>query len=118
MRASLVGAAIVSCAFIVSAAAATQDKPKPAAKEHTMTGCVQAVKGTKTFIVNNTAEKGPKVIGIVSSKENLAPHVGHKIDLSGTAVSNKEAESMKPAPPKADHYMNITAIKMISATCP
>lgn len=118
MRASLIGTAIVSCAFIVNATAATQDKPKPAAKEHTMTGCLQAGKEAKTFIVNSTAEKGPKVIGIVSSKANLAPHVGHKIDITGTAVPNKEAESMKPAPPKADHYMNLTAIKMISATCP
>jgi len=25
---------------------------------------------------------------------------------------------MKPAPPKADHYMKITAVKMVSATCP
>jgi hypothetical protein len=58
------------------------------------------------------------VIGIVSSKDNLAPHVGHKIDITGTAVPNAEAEKMNPAPPKADHYMNLTAIKMVSATCP
>ena len=83
-----------------------------------MTGCLQRGTAADTFVVNNTAEKGPKTIGIVSSKENLAPHVGHKIDITGTAVPNKDAESMKPTPPKADHYMNITAVKMVSATCP
>jgi hypothetical protein len=115
MKLLLVGTAIVSCAFVVSVAA-TQDKPAP--KEHTMTGCLQKGAEAGMFIVNSTAEKGPKTIGIVSSTANLAPHVGHKIDITGTAVPAKEAESAKPAPPKADHYMKLTAIKMVSATCP
>jgi hypothetical protein len=89
-----------------------------AAKEHTMTGCLQKGASANTFIVNNTAEKGPKTIGIVESKADLAPHVGHKIDITGVAVPNAEAEAMKPAPPKADHYMRISAIKMVSTTCP
>lgn len=83
-----------------------------------MSGCLQKGADANTFTVQNTAEKGPKMIGIVSSTANLAPHVGHKIDITGTAVQAKEAESMKPAPPKADHYMKLTAIKMVSATCP
>jgi hypothetical protein len=89
-----------------------------APKEHTMTGCLQKGAAADTFIVNSTAEKGPKTIGIVESKANLAPHVGHKIDITGVAVPNAEAEGMKPAPPKADHYMRLSAIKMVSATCP
>ena len=48
----------------------------------------------------------------------LTPHLGHKIDITGTAVDAKTAESRKPAPSKADHYMKITAVKMVSATCP
>ena len=119
MRLSLLGTALLSMAFVIGVNASTQDKPAPSAqKEHTMTGCVARGSAPDTFVVNNTAEKGPKTIGIVSSKENLTPHVGHKIDITGTAVPNKDAESMKPAPPKADHYMNITAVKMVSATCP
>jgi hypothetical protein len=115
MRA-LIGAAFVAC-VVVTGIAATQDKPATQ-KEHTMTGCLQRAAAADMYVVNNTAEKGPKTIGILSSKDNLAPHVGHKVDITGTAVPNKEAESMKPAPPKADHYMNITAVKMVSATCP
>ena len=109
-------ALIAAFAFAVTMVAVAQDKPAP--KEHTMTGCLAKGDSDKTFVVNNTAEKGPKVISIVSSKANLAPHVGHKIDITGTAVPVKEAESMTPAPPKATHYMNITAIKMVSAQCP
>ena len=113
---------MTACVFALSVTALAQDKPatqdKPAPKEHTMSGCLQKGATADTFVVANTAEKGPKMIGIVSSKANLAPHVGHKIDITGTGVDNKTAESSKPAPPKADHYMNVTAVKMVSATCP
>jgi hypothetical protein len=113
---SLFGTAI-ACVFAVSfLAAAAQEKPM-AAKEHTMSGCLQKGSGDM-YTVTNTAEKGPKTIGIVSSSADLKGHVGHKIDITGTAVPNAEAEAMKPAPPKADHYMKISAVKMVSATCP
>ena len=115
MKRSIFGL-IAACALAVPVALIAQDKPAP--KEHTMTGCLQ--KGTEpdTFVVQNTAEKGPKVIGIVTAKDKLAGHVGHKIDITGTAVPAKDAETAKPKPSKADHYMHITAIKMVSATCP
>ncbi len=48
--------------------------------------------------LQNTAEKGPKTIGIVASTANLAPHVGHKIEITGVNVPAAEAEAMKPAP--------------------
>ncbi len=58
-------------------------------------------------------EKGPKTVGIVSSDANLAPHVGHKIDITGTAVPQADAmTAMTRTLPKAPHYMKVTAIKM------
>jgi hypothetical protein len=101
----------------LSVAAVAQDTKKPPA-EHTMTGCLQKGATASVGLVQNTAEKGPKTIGIVESKDNLAPHAGHKIDIVGVNVPVAEAEAMKPAPPKADHYMRLSAIKMVSATCP
>jgi hypothetical protein len=82
-----------------------------------MTGCLQ--KGTEpgTYMVTDVEGNGPKSIGIVSSTPNLAPHVGHKIEVTGTAVPPAEAEKDAKVP-KAPHYMKLTAIKMISATCP
>jgi hypothetical protein len=123
MKRFTISGLMTACVFALSVTALAQEyKPpaqdKPAAKEHTMTGCLQKGTVPDTFIVTSTAEKGPKVIGIITAKPNLAPHVGHKIDITGTAVDVKTAESSKPAPSKADHYMNITAIKMVSATCP
>jgi hypothetical protein len=39
------------------------------------------------------------------------------IAVTGTDVPSKEAESAKPAPAKADHYMKVSSIKMVSAAC-
>ena len=83
-----------------------------------MTGCLAKGATADTFVVNSTAEKGPKTIGIVSSKANLAPHVGHKIDITGVNVPAKEAESHKPKPAAADHYMSLSAVAMVAAKCP
>jgi hypothetical protein len=116
MRVSIVAALFVSVAL--AGVAAAQAGQGAGQKEHTMTGCLQKGTDANTFIVTNTAPKGPKTIGIVESKANLTPHVGHKIDITGTAVDVKEAESAKMKPPKADHYMRLSAIKMVSATCP
>jgi hypothetical protein len=107
-----------ACALALSVGVSAQDTTKKPAAEHTMTGCLAKGATADTFIVNNTAEKGPKVIGIVSSTASLAPHVGHKIDITGVNVPAAEAEAAKPAPPKADHYMKLSAVKMVSATCP
>jgi hypothetical protein len=60
----------------------------------------------------------PKTVGIVSSTVNLAPHVGHKVEITGTAVPEAEAKKENKDVPKAPHYMKVTAMKHISATCP
>lgn len=109
-------ALLAAFALTLPFVAVAQDKPAP--KEHTMTGCLQKGATADTFIVENTAEKGPKTISIVASKANLAPHVGHKIDIVGVNVPAAEAEGMKPTPPKAPHYMRLSAIKMVAAQCP
>lgn len=114
MRYSLVKAFAIVSVFAFAVAVNAQDKP--AAKEHTMAGCLQKGPTPDSFIVQNTAEKGPKVIGITESKANLAPHVGHTIEITGVNVPAKEAESMKNVP-KADHYMSLSAIKMVAASC-
>ena len=116
MRKWIASGSVAVAALALSVVVNAQDKPAP--KEHTMTGCLAKGADADTFIVTSTAEKGPKTIGIVSSKANLAPHVGHKIDITGVNVPAKEAESAKPKPPAADHYMSLSAIAMVAAKCP
>jgi hypothetical protein len=113
-RAVVVGLAMVGALACALAVQAQQAAPK----EHSMTGCLQKGSAADSYMVSDVEGSGPKSIGIVSSTANLAPHVGHKIEVTGTAVPVKEAEDMKPAPPKAPHYMKLTAVKMLSATCP
>lgn len=117
MKRSIAGSVVVACVVAFSLTAAAQDEKKPPAKEHSMTGCVQKGSTAGTFVVANSEAKGPKTIGIVESKENLAPHVGHKMTITGVDVPAKEAESAKPKPDKADHYMKLSAAKMIAASC-
>ena len=100
----------------LTVAATAQEKKGPS--EHTMAGCVQKGATATTGVIASTAEKGPKTIGILDSKATLAPHVGHKVEITGVNVPAAEAEAMKPAPAKADHYMKLSAVKMVSATCP
>jgi len=114
MKTSILSGLVLACVLVFVQAANTQDAMAP--KEHSMTGCLRAGSAPNTYTLTDL-EKGPKSVGIVSSTANLAPHVGHKVELTGTAVPAKEAEADANVP-KAPHYMKITAVKMISATCP
>ena len=113
MRLSTI-AAVMFCTFAFCQIAGAQ---QAAPKEHSMTGCLRKGPEANKFMVSDVEGNGPKSIGVVSSTANLAPHVGHKIEVTGTAVPVAEAEADKSIP-KAPHYMKLTAIKMISATCP
>lgn len=116
MRFKQVSALAAAAVLALGISAVAQEKPAGGQKEHTMGGCLQKGESPDTYVVQNAAEKGPKLIGIVESSANLAPHVGHHIDITGTGVPPAEAAKMKNAP-KADHYMRVSAVKMVSATC-
>ena len=114
MKRFIMAALVVSCALAFALGAQAQ---QAAPKEHSMTGCLKQGTEAGTYLVTDVEGTGPKSIGIVSSAVNLAPHVGHKIEVTGTAVPPKDAETDSKVP-KAPHYMKLTAIKMISTTCP
>jgi hypothetical protein len=116
MRRAIVPLLVVGYAVVFVALLPAQGGGQ-AAREHTMTGCLQKGSDAGTYVVENTGQ-GPKTIGIVESDANLAPHVGHKIDITGTAVPTADAEKATPKPPKADHYMKLSSIKMVSTACP
>ncbi len=112
MKKTILAVLVVVCAFTISMGTRAQDAPK----EHSMTGCLRAGAADGSYMLSDL-EKGPKSVGIVSSTANLKPHVGHKIEITGTAVPPAEAEAMKDVP-KAPHYMKVTGVKMLSPTCP
>jgi hypothetical protein len=95
MKTSIVMSAIVVGALTVAGSAAARQEG--AQKEHSMTGCLQKGATPDTYVVQNTAEKGPKMIGIVASKANLAPHVGHKIEITGATRDHRPTDDAAPA---------------------
>jgi hypothetical protein len=78
-----------------------------APKEHSMTGCLAKGDDSGTFKLTDL-EKGPKVVVIAETTANLTPHLGHKVEITGVAVPGKDKT----------HTMKVTAVKMISTTCP
>jgi hypothetical protein len=89
---------------VVAVAAQAQPQSQPAG-EHSMTGCLQKGSSANTFRLTNVEKVN--TVDIAESKADLAPHLGHKIEITGAAVPGKET-----------HTMNVTAMKMISTTCP
>jgi hypothetical protein len=111
MKSLTVAVLICTFAFTLSA----QDKKAPG--EHSMTGCLRNGATPNSYMLDNLEGNGPKSLGVVSSTANLAPHVGHKIEVTGVAVPAAEAEADKNVP-KAPHYMKLSGMKMVSTTCP
>jgi hypothetical protein len=104
MKTSIILTALLcACALGFGDGAQAQDAPK----EHSMTGCLAKGDDAGTFKLTDL-EKGPKVVVIAETTANLTPHLGHKVEITGVAV---------PANNKT-HTMKVTAVKMISATCP
>jgi hypothetical protein len=75
--------------------------------EHSMTGCLAKGDDAGTFKLTNL-EKGPKEVVIAETTANLAPHLGHKVEITGIVVPGKDKT----------HTMKVTAVKMISPACP
>lgn len=97
-----IGGLVLVVAFVMGfgVLAQAQDAPKP----HDMTGCL-AKNGDKYQLTN--LEKGPATVEIEESTANLAPHVGHKITITGTRDASAPG-----------HTMKVTAIKMVARQCP
>jgi hypothetical protein len=113
MTLSFVAGFILSSALLFAQGVQAQEGPKV----HSMTGCLKAGPTPGSYILTDLAS-GPKTVGIVSSAVNLAPHVGHKVELTGTAVPEEEAMKENTNVPRAPHYLKVTAMKHISASCP
>jgi hypothetical protein len=135
MKRSSVGrlafAAVIALALAtIPLAARAQDEKAASQKKagggsHSMTGCLQ--KGDEKAVpykLTNVEGTGPKEVEIIGMSKgvDLAPHVGHKVTITGTAVTAKAAaktEGTKDVKKEgAEHHMRISAVKMVSATCP
>ena len=114
MKSLVIAVLVLTCAFAIAVGVPAQDA---APKVHSMTGCLKAGTAPDTFMLTDL-EKGPKQVGIVSSDVKLAGHVGHKVEITGTAMPEDAAMKENMNVPKSPHYMHVTAMKHIAPTCP
>ena len=110
---SITAVLVVACVLTFAQAGQAQDT----SKQHSITGCLHNGSAPNSYMLSTGAHDAPITAGIVSSNADLATHLGQKVEITGTLVPAKEAEA-DPNVPKAFHYMHVTAIKTISATCP
>jgi hypothetical protein len=103
MKALIVETAFVVCLLGFGIRAQAQGAPA----EHSMTGCLAKGDDAGTFKLTDL-EKGPKEVVIAETTANLAPHLGHKVEITGVVVPGKDKT----------HTMKVTAVKMISSKCP
>ena len=82
-----------------------------AEKPHNMTGCLQKTPDGKSFMLT---VKDKKTVEFTKASADLAPHVGHQIQITGTTDAEREK---KEGGQQNGHYMEVTAVKMIAATC-
>ena len=100
MKASIVTTAFV-CMFGLGVASA--DTPGPS-----MTGCLKEGGASGMFRLTDI-ENGPQTIEIAEATVNLTPHVGHKVELTGTTIAGTDPTM---------HTMKVTAVKHVAASCP
>ncbi len=86
--------------------------PVQAADEapHNMSGCLRqgATPGSYELTDLGLAD-GPKSVSISIASVDLAGHVGHKVEITGTTVKGADA---------AAHTMSVSALKHLAASCP
>jgi hypothetical protein len=113
MRKTMIALAAVcfltTFAFVPAGFSQQQEKGKSkATKEHSMTGCLEPGTGENNFQLTHVEGGKVPLVEIPETTVNLTPHIGHKVQITGTAIQGKEGV----------HTMKVTAVKMISATCP
>jgi hypothetical protein len=111
---------------------------KEAAKTVTVTGCLKAGEGTDSFLLSDLKWGKDKAVGTAGSVTPSAPpisasslklvgtpsaklgdHVGHTVEVVGTIgdKADKGATADPAARPPSAPALNVSNVKMISATC-
>ena len=154
MKRLLLFAALAVAVGSTSLTAQDTAKPKTTAKDTiTVTGCLQAGTAPDTFTLSNvtqvaaatsttgtagsatataSATSSPKGADtrydlVTSANVNLKPHVGHKVEITGTEAKGAKGTSgaATSTPPAASatgtaeaKKITVSAVKHVAASCP
>jgi hypothetical protein len=144
MKKSIVSRSVLAAVFgittlgVAAAQSAPQaEKPKPTAeagqksdaKAQTMTGCLEKGADPTMFKLTNVEGTGPKTVALTAdASKKLAPHVGHKMAITGTEIDPattakgttgkpEPGATPTPAPAAGEPHMRVDSFKMVSADC-
>jgi hypothetical protein len=99
----------------------TQESSKKSggAKEKTLTGCVAAGDEANEYVLTH----GSKKVELVST-EDLKPHVGHTVKVTGNWTSEAAEKQMSGGAEKGEHkeaagerHFKVDKVDMVSDTC-
>jgi hypothetical protein len=111
----------VACSMTVVAAQAggamADDKMAKQSPAVTVTGCVAEGTMADHYVLNNAMVSTGGMM-----KNELKPHVGHKVEVTGTIskMGHMDKDKMSPmseSAPKAA-TLKVKTVKMLSSTCP
>ena len=120
---------VVACAVLflgawsIEAGGAKKSK-KSGGGAVTVSGCLQNGPEANTYLLTHAPGGSYELVGAPASV-NFAPHVGHKIEVTGKSVTkpNKAAkiEGEKGDAKKeerGERHLEVQSIKMVSPSCP
>jgi hypothetical protein len=128
-RVSTILCVILLCGAAFAAAAATKSTH---AAGMSLTGCLQKGEEPNTYLLTNVTGAAADRWELVGAPASLkmADHVGHKVEVHGSAVSAATAERLEHAKgakkeakqekekEKGEHHLRVRSFKHIAPTCP
>ena len=130
MKKSMFVGALAMVALIAAGATAADTKTAAhkASTAKSLTGCLEKGDEANTYKLTHVEGGGNwELLGAPASLK-MADHVGHKVEVSGTAMSASSAMKMEHAGEKAkgtamkeeneEHHLKVTALKHVAPTCP
>ena len=101
----LTRAGLIASAFAIAFTVQAADEAP-----HSMSGCLHSGAAPGSYELTDLGlADGPQRVAISASSVDLAGHVGHKVELTGTTVKGTDA---------ATHTMSISGLKHLAASCP
>lgn len=96
-------------AFVIGFSACVESASH-SATEHGMAGCLQTGSEAGMFVLTDPGMmNGPVTVIIAETDVDIAPHVGHKVEITGTTIAGNDPSA---------HTMKVTAMKHLAASCP
>ena len=121
---TLVTCGVLLAGILVTAADNQKKGKKSSGGAMTVSGCLQKGTEANTYMLTNVSGGGSYELVGAPASMNLAPHVGHRIEVTGSVAKASKAAKMEGAKgaekkeEKGERHLQVRSFKMMSPTCP